>query len=76
MVLSTISGTPASWAIAATPSMSRISDFGLAIVSPKNSLVFGWTAARHESSEVGSSTNVVEIPNFGSVYFSRLNVPP
>ena len=56
--------------------MSRISDFGLAIVSPKNSLVFGWTAARHESSEVGSSTNVVEIPNFGSVYFSRLNVPP
>ena len=39
-------------------------------------LVFGWIAARHESSEVGSSTNVVVIPNFGSVYFSRLNVPP
>ena len=56
--------------------MSRISDFGLAIVSPKNSLVFGWMAARHESSEVGSSTNVVEMPNFGSVYFSRLKVPP
>ena len=76
MVLSTMSGTPASWAIAATPSMSRISDLGLAIVSPKNSLVFGRTAARHESSDVGSSTNVDRIPNFGSVYFSRLNVPP
>ena len=42
-VLSTISGTPASWATAATPSMSRMSFFGLAMVSPKKALAWpGW----------------------------------
>ena len=41
IVLSTISGTPASWATAATPSMSRMSLLGLPIVSPKNAFVFG-----------------------------------
>ena len=46
IVLSTISGTPASWATSATPSMSRTSIFGLEIVSAKNSLVLGRTAAR------------------------------
>ena len=34
IVLSMISGTPASWAMAATPSMSSTSAFGLAIDSP------------------------------------------
>jgi hypothetical protein len=33
-VLSMISGIPASWATAATPSMSKTSFFGLGIVSP------------------------------------------
>ena len=76
IVLSTISGTPASWATAATPSMSSTSDFGLEMVSPKNSLVLGCTAARHESRSLGSSTKPTSIPNLGSVCLSRLNVPP
>ena len=71
-VLSTTSGTPCSWARAATASMSRISDFGLAIVSPKSSLVLGRIAARHESIEVGSSTKVTSRPKRVSVFFSRL----
>ena len=76
IVLSTTRGTPASWATAATPSMSSTSDLGLEMVSPKNSLVLGWTAALHEARSLGSSTKVTAIPNFGSVCFSRLKVPP
>ena len=71
-----MSGTPASWATAATASMSRISTLGFEIVSPKKSLVLGRTAARHDSGSVVSSTKVTSMPNFGSVYLSRLNVPP
>ena len=66
-VLSMTSGTPASWATAATASMSRMSFFGLEIVSPKNSLVFGCTAARQDSTSSGSSTKLTSMPSFGSV---------
>nr|CRL80654.1 hypothetical protein CPGR_03861 [Mycolicibacter nonchromogenicus] len=62
-VLSTISGTPCSWATADTPGMSSTSIFGLEMVSPKNALVFGRTAARQESRSSGSSTKVVSIPS-------------
>ena len=67
MVLSTISGTPASWATAATPGMSRMSICGLEMVSAKNALVFGRTAARHESRSSGSSTKLTSMPSLGSV---------
>ena len=40
-VLSTISGTPFSWAMLLTPSMSSTSWRGLETTSPKNALVFG-----------------------------------
>ena len=66
-VLSTMSGTPASCATAATPSMSRTSCLGLEMVSAKKSLVLGRTAARQDSRSSGSSTNVVSMPSFGSV---------
>ncbi len=49
---------PSSCATAATPGMSRMSFCGLEIVSPKNALVFGRTAARHESRSSGSSTKL------------------
>ena len=76
MVLSTTSGTPTSCATPATPSMSSSSALGLAIVSPKNALVFGLTAARHASRFVWSSTKVTSMPSFLKVYLRRLTVPP
>ncbi|MCY1243002.1 hypothetical protein D9M72_560040 [compost metagenome] len=75
-VLSTISGTPASWATPETPSMSRTSWRGLDTTSPKKSLVFGRTASFHCWRLSGSSTNVTEMPNFFRVWASRLYVPP
>ena len=63
-VLSTTSGTPASWATPATPSMSRMSFFGFEIVSAKNAFVFGLTAARQLSRSSGSSTNETSMPSF------------
>ena len=65
IVLSTISGTPASCAMAATASMSRMWFFGFAIVSAKNALVFGRTAERQASRSSGSSTKLTWIPYFG-----------
>jgi len=49
---------------------------GLEIVSPKNALVFGCTAARHCSISSGSSTKDTVMPSFGSVVVNRLYVPP
>ena len=64
--------SPASCAAAATASMSSTSDLGLAIVSPKNSLVLGWTAAFHDSMSLGSATKLTWMPNLGRVCLSRL----
>ena len=75
-VLSTISGTPASWAIPATVSTSRTSLRGLGIISPKNATVVGRTASRHCWGSSGSATNVVSTPSRGSVCLSRLYEPP
>ena len=66
-VLSTISGTPTSWAAVATFSMSRMSCLGLEIVSAKKALVLGRTAARHDSMSSGSSTKETSMPSFGNV---------
>jgi len=51
-VLSTISGTPASLATAATAAMSVMMPPGLAIDSTKIALVFGVTAARKDCGSV------------------------
>jgi hypothetical protein len=66
-VLSTMSGIPFSCATALTPSMSKMSFFGLASTSPKNAFVLGRIAARHWSRSSGSSTNVHSMPIFGNV---------
>ena len=66
-VLSTTSGMPYSCATLAMPSMSRMSFFGFAIVSPKNALVLGRIAAFHCSRSSGSSTNETSMPSFGNV---------
>ncbi len=66
-VLSIISGTPSAWATPATPSMSKMSFFGLGMVSPKKHLVLSRTAERHCSRSSGSSMNVTSMPSFGSV---------
>ena len=72
IVLSTISGTPCSCATSATARMSRMLIFGLPMVSAKNSFVFGRTARRHSSGSSWSSTKVVSMPSFASVYLNRL----
>lgn len=64
-MLSTINGTPARWATAAMPGMSKTTLEGLAMVSPKNALVFGRTAAAHCSRSSGSSTKDTSIPSLG-----------
>ncbi|CAB4786957.1 unannotated protein [freshwater metagenome] len=66
-MLSTISGTPASWAIFATAAISNMSFLGLAIVSPNSALVFGRIAFFQLSGSSGFSTKVTSTPNFGSV---------
>ena len=40
---------------------------GLEMVSAKNALVFGRTAARHDSRSSGSSTKLTSMPILGSV---------
>jgi hypothetical protein len=72
IVLSTMSGTPAACAWSATLRMSRMLMRGLPIVSAKKSLVFGRTARAHASGSSWSSTNVVSMPSFASVYLNRL----
>ena len=52
-VLSTISGSSLSCAMAATVSMSSTFPAGLPIVSAKNAFVFGRTACRHASGSSG-----------------------
>ena len=47
--------------------MSRMSFCGLEMVSPKNALVFGRTAARQESRSSGFSTKLTSMPILGSV---------
>jgi hypothetical protein len=72
IVLSTMSGTPARCASSATARMSRMLMRGLPIVSAKNSLVFGRTARAHAAGSSWSSTKVVSMPSFASVYLKRL----
>ncbi len=72
IVLSTMRGTPASWATSATERMSRTLILGLPIVSAKNSFVFGRTAARHSSGSSWFSTKVVSMPSLARVYLKRL----
>ncbi|MNW50172.1 hypothetical protein D3C74_276170 [compost metagenome] len=74
-VLSTISGMPCSWAIAATASMSSTSPFGLPSVSAYNAFVLSVIAAR-KFSGFEESTNFTLMPSLGSVVENRLNVPP
>ncbi len=62
-VLSTISGTPCSWAMPATVAMSRTLPPGLPMVSAKSALVFGRSAARHAAGS-SPSTNVASIREF------------
>src|SRR5258708_6024142 len=64
MVLSTISGTPASSAIFAIASMSLITPPGLARLSMKNALVLGVNALRKFSGS-SASTNFADQPNLG-----------
>jgi len=52
---------------AATFGMSRMSIFGLEMVSPKNALVFGRTAARQEWRSSGFSTKLTSMPSLGRV---------
>jgi hypothetical protein len=47
--------------------MSSTSNLGFEIVSAKNALVFGFTAARQESRSSGFATKLTSIPNFGKV---------
>ncbi len=65
-VLSMIRGIPASWATAATASMSRVFRDGLPTVSVKIALVLSVMAARKFSGS-RSSTNLTFIPILGSV---------
>ena len=74
-VLSTISGSSCSCAIAATASMSSTLPAGLPIVSPKNAFVFGRTARRHASGSSGS-TQVSSTLILRSRCLSWLTVPP
>jgi hypothetical protein len=67
MVLSTISGTPASCARSATVAMSSTLPCGLPMVSAKYAFVFSRVAARHCSGSSWSSTKETEMPSFGSV---------
>ncbi|MDB5751342.1 MAG: hypothetical protein JWP65_1763 [Ramlibacter sp.] len=60
-VESTSSGSPASWATAATLGMSSTSSPGLPTVSPNSSLVWGRIAARQPSMSPGC-TKVVAMP--------------
>jgi hypothetical protein len=72
IVLSTMRGTPLSWATDDTDSMSRMLIFGFPIVSAKNNLVLGRTAAAHSAGSSWFSTKVVSMPSLASVYLNRL----
>ena len=74
-VLSIISGTPASWAILATFSISKTFKLGFPIVSAKIAFVFSVIAERKFSGSFGS-TNLTLIPYFGRVTANKLYVPP
>ena len=71
IVLSTISGMPASWAMSATAAMSSVSSLGLPTVSAYSSLVSGLMARRKFSGSLGS-TRSMSRPNRGSVWTNRL----
>lgn len=73
-VLSTMSGTPKSWAALANLAMSRTTPLGLATVSPKTHFVFGRNALAISSGVASGSTNVVSIPSFFSETAKRLKV--
>jgi hypothetical protein len=65
-VESTSSGSPWSWASAATAGMSSTSSPGLPSVSPNSSRVSGRIAARHPSMSPGR-TKLVWMPKRASV---------
>ena len=52
--------------------MSSTLIFGLAIDSPKKSLVLGLMAASHSARSSWFSTNVVSMPSLAIVYLNRL----
>ena len=74
-VLSTISGTPARRAIAATASMSVMTPPGLAIDSMKIALVFGVTARSNEAMSSGSAHTTFQ-PKFLNAWLNWLIEPP
>lgn len=74
-VLSTINGTPFSWAIFATASISIRFIPGFPMLSINTAFVFSLIAALKFSGSSGF-TKIVLIPSFGSVVANRLYVPP
>ncbi|CNV97272.1 Uncharacterised protein [Mycobacterium tuberculosis] len=66
MVLSTINGTPLRWATSETAGVSSRSICGLEMVSAKNALVLGRTAACQVSRSSGSSTKLTSMPSLAS----------
>ena len=74
-VLSTMSGTPRSCAIAAIASKSGTSSLGLPIVSRKTALVFSSIAGMKLDGSA-ESTNRTSMPSLGSECLKRFHVPP
>ena len=75
-VLSTMRGTPWSWATSAKSSMSSTASAGLAIVSPKRALVLGLNAASSSARAAFGETNENSMPMRFMVTANRLNDPP
>ena len=74
--MSTMSGTPLVWAMAANFSMSSTAMLGLAMVSPNMALVLGLKAAWISSAWASGSTKVTSMPSFFRVTANRFRVPP
>ena len=75
-VLSTMSGTPWSWAAFAKRSISRTVSAGFATVSPNTAFVFGRKALSSSSSLHVGETKVNSMPIRFIVCANRLYVPP
>ena len=75
-VLSTIRGTPWSWAALANFSMSSTVRAGFAMVSPKTARVLGRKAASNSSAVQSGETKVASMPILRMVTSMRLKVPP
>ena len=75
-VLSTISGTPCSWATLANFSKSSTVSAGLAMLSANSTLVLDLNAAFSSSSVESGLTSVHSTPILGKVTVNRLVEPP